>query len=34
MVSCLGTFLAAAIARSKILTETNINPINKNSKKL
>ena len=35
MVSCLGTFLAAAIARSKILLpETNINPINKNSKKL
>ncbi len=34
MVSCLGTFLAAAIARSKILIETNINPINKNSKKL
>ena len=32
MVSCLGTFLAAAIARSKILLpETNINPINKNS---
>ena len=33
MVSCLGTFLAAAIARNKILLDTN-NPINKNSKKL
>ena len=34
MVSCLGTFLAAAIARSKILPETNFNPINQNTKKL